>query len=88
MAISNMWHAHNFYPEFLYKNGQKVPLPGNVTDMSYDYAADMPEGTGVAKEKGTYVLYEFEKDALQFIERKQGATVFPLPRPQYAPCQQ
>lgn len=64
----NMWHAHNFYPEFLYRNGQKHPLPGNITDDQYDYAADMPEGTGVASKKSTYVLYEFEKDALNFID--------------------
>jgi arylsulfatase A-like enzyme len=25
----NMWHAHNFYPEFLYRNGEKVYLEGN-----------------------------------------------------------
>ena len=72
----NMWHAHNFYPEFLYKNGKKVQLEGNVTDKRYDYAADMPEGTGVAKDKGTYVLYEFEQDALQFIEDKKDQPFF------------
>ena len=72
----NMWHAHNFYPEFLYKNGQKVALPGNVTDMSFNYPVDMPEGAGVAKEKGTYVLYEFEKDAMQFIEAHQHSPFF------------
>lgn len=72
----NMWHAHNFYPEFLYKNGEKVMLDGNVTDWSYDYAEDMPEGTGVAKEKGSYVLYEFEKDALNFIEQHKDQPFF------------
>ncbi|MEM6631622.1 MAG: arylsulfatase [Bacteroidota bacterium] len=72
----NMWHAHNFYPEFLYRNGEKVTLPGNNTDRSHPYPANMPEGTGVAQEKGTYVLYEFEKDALDFIEEKKDQPFF------------
>lgn len=72
----NMWHAHNFYPEFLYKNGQKHPLEGNVTDRSHAYREDMPEGAGVAKEKGTYVLHEFEADAMQFIEAHQDQPFF------------
>lgn len=72
----NMWHAHNFYPEFLYKDGKKVALPGNVTDMTHDYAETMPEGTGVAKEKGTYALFEFEKDALAFMESKKDQPFF------------
>lgn len=67
----NMWHAHNFFPEFLYKNGEKVALPGNETDWSIDYWEGMPEGTGVAKSKQTYVLGEFEREALSFIERKK-----------------
>ena len=72
----NMWHAHNFFPEFLYKNGEKVPLEGNVTDWSYDYPDDMPEGTGVAKEKQTYVLGEFEKEAMGFMERNKDNPFF------------
>ncbi len=67
----NMWHAHNFYPEFLYKQAKKVTLPGNKTDWQYPYRPDMPEGTGVAKEKETYVLHEFERDALTFIDRNK-----------------
>lgn len=72
----NMWHAHNFYPEFLYLNGARKKLEGNVTDMNFDYAEDMPEGTGVAKEKTTYTLDEFNADALSFIENNQDTTFF------------
>ncbi len=72
----NMWHAHNFYPEFLYLNGQKKSLEGNVTDRNLDYPEWMPEGTGVAKEKAVYTLDEFSKDALSFIERYQDTTFF------------
>ena len=72
----NSWHAHNFYPEFLYRDGKREPLPGNVTDMSHPYPEDLPEGAGVAKEKGTYVLYEFEQDALNFIDTHQNQPFF------------
>ena len=67
----NMWHAHNFYPEFLYRNGVKEVLPGNVTDWSYDYPKDMKEGTGVAKEKVTYAVDKLRDDALNFIEENK-----------------
>lgn len=76
----NMWHAHNFYPEFLYLNGEKKPLTGNVTDRSLDYSKNhpngMPEGTGVAKEKVTYTLDEFNTDALSFIETNKDTSFF------------
>ncbi|MEO0339436.1 MAG: arylsulfatase [Bacteroidota bacterium] len=76
----NMWHAHNFYPEFLYKNAEKVALAGNVTDRSLPYERQhpngMPEGTGVAKEKGTYVLSEFEATAFNFIEKEKDNPFF------------
>lgn len=72
----NMWHAHNFYPEFLYRNGEKEALDGNKTDWSYDYDEDMKEGTGVAKVKETYVLDKFQKDALDFIETNKANPFF------------
>lgn len=76
----NMWHAHNFYPEFLYRNGQKETIEGNVTNMDFDYAKyhpnGMPEGTGVAKEKAHHTHPLFENDAIQFIEQNKDTTFF------------
>ena len=72
----NMWHAHNFFPEFLYLNGTRKELEGNETDMDFEYADNMPEGTGVAKKKSTYALDEFNADALSFIENNQDTTFF------------
>lgn len=72
----NMWHAHNFYPEFLYLNGKKKKLEGNVTNKDLDYPETMPEGTGVAKEKAIYTLDEFSADALSFIDRNRDTTFF------------
>ena len=76
----NMWHAHNFYPEFLYRNSTRETLAGNKTDWNFDYEKyhpkGMPEGTGVASAKETYVLTEFEKDAHRFIEQNQENPFF------------
>ncbi|NET33956.1 MAG: arylsulfatase [Cyanothece sp. SIO1E1] len=72
----NMWHAHNFYPEFLYLNGKKKLLEGNRTNRELDYPKTMPEGTGVAKEKAIYTLDEFSTDALSFIEKNRDTTFF------------
>ena len=64
----NMWHAHNFYPEFLYRDGIKEPLKGNVTDLSYKYDKDLKEGAGIAKVKETYSIEKLEEDAMKFME--------------------
>jgi len=71
----NMFHAHNFFPEFLIRNGVKEPLPGNVTDHTLGFD-NMPEGTGVAKTKVTYAPLVLERDALTFIENNRGHPFF------------
>ena len=74
----NMWHAHNFYPEFLYRNGKKETLPGNRTLMieNKNPWADRPEGTGVAEKKVTYVHGLFDKEAHDFINANRDTTFF------------
>lgn len=72
----NMWHAHNFYPEFLYRNGEKVPLPGNITNRNLPYDKDMPEGTGVAQTKTSHTFYELQNEALTFIEKNKNNPFF------------
>lgn len=76
----NMWHAHNFYPEFLYRNGEKEVIPGNKLTRNDDgtrkWAEESPEGAGIAevKEKHTHEL--FEEDALKFIETNKDDPFF------------
>lgn len=74
----NMWHAHNFYPEFLYRNGMKENLPGNkllLIDGQNPWA-ELAEGTGVAKKKVTYVHDLFNKEALEFITASKDTSFF------------
>jgi arylsulfatase A-like enzyme len=74
----NMWHAHNFYPEFLYRNGIREALPGNRTLLidGQNPWADQPEGTGVAEEKVTYVHHLFDEEALDFITANRDTNFF------------
>ena len=34
-------HAHSYYPEFLWSNGEKYPLPGNADGKREQYTADI-----------------------------------------------
>ena len=74
----NMWHAHNFYPEFLFRNGVKEKLEGNKTMMidGKNPWAEQPEGTGVAENKITYVHGLFDHEALNFIEENKDTSFF------------
>lgn len=76
----NMWHAHNFYPEFLYRNGQREDLPENKlvrnADGTRKYAETAPEGTGVAEVRGQHTHELFEQDALKFIKDNKDNNFF------------
>jgi arylsulfatase A-like enzyme len=71
----NMWHAHNFYPEFLYRNGEKYILPGNVLDPRITFPRQ-PEGSGVAMEKVVFAPFELEREALEYIDHPRQKPFF------------
>jgi arylsulfatase A-like enzyme len=60
----NQAHAHNYYPDFLWRNDQKVPLPGNVVKG------------GVALNKAQYSHDLFTQEALEFIEKNKAKPFF------------
>ena len=73
----NMWHAHNFYPEFLIENGVKVPLKNKTALVNGKNPwAEMPEGTGVAAVREEYVHNLFDEKALNFIEQNKNNPFF------------
>jgi arylsulfatase A-like enzyme len=76
----NMYHAHNFYPEFLYRNGEKVLLEGNrlFTENGINPWGKMPEGTGVAEKKTQNAHFLFDEEALRFIESHKDTSFFLL----------
>ncbi len=67
----SMVHAHNYYPEFLWRNSDKVALPGNQLAP----AAENGERGWSFRQK-TYSHDLFTKDALAFIERNRHGPFF------------
>jgi arylsulfatase A-like enzyme len=60
----NQRHAHNSYPEFLWKNEQKYPLEGNV------------EKNGVSSRRAQFSNDLFTREALSFIDRHSKGPFF------------
>ena len=71
----NMWHAHNAFPPFLYRNGERVELAGNEFDPAHPFP-DKPEGTGVALNPTTFAPNLIEDEAVAFIRRQQDNPFF------------
>jgi len=74
----NMWHAHNFYPEFLYENGEKVYLDNKTkqVDGKNPWADSLREGKGVAEIRNEYVHRLFDNHAVSFIEENKEDPFF------------
>jgi arylsulfatase A-like enzyme len=60
----NQKHAHNYYPDHLWRNEEKVPLKGNVVE------------NGVASKRGQYSADLFAEEALQFVEKNKDKPFF------------
>jgi arylsulfatase A-like enzyme len=58
----NQVHAHNYYPDFLWKNQEKVNLDGNVVKNN------------VATKRAQYSHDLFTKEALEFLDNRKQLT--------------
>jgi arylsulfatase A-like enzyme len=63
-------HAHNYYPEFLFRNEDRVSLEGNRIDEP------RPDGAGVAVDRAQYSHDLLVDEALQFIDGNRDQTFF------------
>lgn len=80
----NMWHAHNFYPEFLYENELRVELPENKLLPKEKWSnnswvgskENAPEGYGEAAIKKTYVPDLMEEKMLSYISAQKEKPFF------------
>jgi len=63
-------HAHNYYPEFLFRNEEQVKLEGNRVENP------RPDGAGRAIERAQYSHDLFVKEALQFVEQNKDKPFF------------
>ncbi len=62
-------HAHNYYPEFLFRNSEQVPLTNKVPQPRED-------GAGVATERNDYSHDFFVAEAMQFLEENKDRPFF------------
>jgi arylsulfatase A-like enzyme len=62
----NQVHAHNYYPDFLWRNADKVPLEGNVQSSV----------KGVADKRAQYAPDLFAKEALEFVDLNKDRPFF------------
>src|SRR5262249_34089961 len=60
----NQVHAHNYYPDYLWKNQEKFPLEGNVVEK------------GVAVKKARYAPDLCTEEALRFVEKGRDKPFF------------
>jgi arylsulfatase A-like enzyme len=68
MGYLDQSDAHNYYPTFLWRNYEKVPLPGNVL-------SDDPTHKGhVSVKRVTYAHDIITNEALEFIKRNKDTT--------------
>jgi len=74
----NMWHAHNFYPEFLIRNGDVVKLENEVAEKWKQYQdPKLPTaGRGVAVKRRQYAPDLFIEDSLRFIKENKDKPFF------------
>lgn len=66
----NQGHAHNHYPDFLWRNGEKVLLPNDRI------AAGPTEGTGYSTQRKVYADDLFAREAREFVERNRAKPFF------------
>ncbi|QXD24607.1 arylsulfatase [Opitutia bacterium ISCC 51] len=77
----NMFHAHNYWPEFLIRNGEKEMLRNEVPDFfdeptNYMQNAYYLEGRGVATKKVDYAPQLIQDDVLRFIRENEKNPFF------------
>jgi len=70
-GYTSMWHAHNFYPEFVIRNGERVPLRNEVAAKWKN-----TDGRGVAVKRVDYVPDLVADEAVAFVERHKDRPFF------------
>ncbi len=72
----NMYHAHNYYPEFLIRNGKKEKLRNKLYPDWLEKRKDEREGAGVAEVAVDYAPALISDAAIEFIRKKRSKPFF------------
>jgi arylsulfatase A-like enzyme len=67
----NMYHAHNFYPEWMVKNGKKVRLRNRLYPDWHEKRSGTREGAGVAEVAVDYAPELIAREMLRFIREQK-----------------
>jgi len=70
LGYLSMWHAHNYYPDFLWYDGFELPLGNVVQHPETHYKAGQEKLVGLASKKVDYSHDIFSQGALTFIENR------------------
>lgn len=68
----SMWHAHNYYPDFLWRNGEKVSLRNVVQHPRQHYKEGQETLVGLASVKLDYSHDLFTAEAMEFIGEQEN----------------
>ncbi len=72
--------CHGFYPPFLFRNGEKIDIPGNTrTDCGAHYGGDTPEDAAKRRDmtgKAVYSQDLFDAEILAFLRRHKDEPFF------------
>ena len=63
-------HAHNYYPEFLFRNRERVPLENESAEPKRE------DGAGVAVKRGEYSADLLAQEAIGFVDRNKDQPFF------------
>jgi arylsulfatase A-like enzyme len=72
----NMYHAHNYYPEFLIRNGKKEPLNNKLYPDWQRKRTGPREGAGVAERAVDYAPRRIAEAMLEFIRSNHEKPFF------------
>lgn len=72
----NMFHAHNYYPEFLIRNGKREPLRNKLYSSYRDYSTGPKEGAGVAEVAVDFAPHLIAEEFFSFIKQNQDKPFF------------
>lgn len=72
----NMFHAHNYFPEFLIRNGKREPLRNELYPQWQTGVDPAREGMGVAELAVDYAPQLIVDDALEFIRKNHQRPFF------------
>ncbi|MDB4537533.1 arylsulfatase, partial [Akkermansiaceae bacterium] len=60
----SMYHAHNFFPEFLIRNGQKEALPNRLFP---EWREKGREGSGIAEVQKVFAPHHLQEEVLKYL---------------------